>query len=139
MGRLSGPQGGVKKYYAVAKGKDTGIFGSWDDVKPLVMGFPSAVHKSFPTWQEAAAYMQQRGHRQPQEGSVAQPRAALQPQQPPQAAAAAVTAAGVGKPPQPSVPVGGRWDGPPQPRDQVVKILAPVDPQLTYRMVSLHT
>lgn len=37
----------AKKYYVVWKGKRTGIFESWDEVKPLIQGVPGAKYKSF--------------------------------------------------------------------------------------------
>ena len=47
----------VKKYYAVKKGRETGIFDNWDKCKSLVMGFNGAIYKSFLTLAEAEAYM----------------------------------------------------------------------------------
>ena len=47
----------MSKYYAVANGRKTGIFRSYDDVKPLVSGFPNAKHKSFKTLSEAQDYL----------------------------------------------------------------------------------
>jgi len=44
-----------KKYYAVMKGRKTGIFTQWEDCKRQVQGFPEAVYKSYPTRQEADA------------------------------------------------------------------------------------
>lgn len=41
------------KYYVVWNGVETGVFDSWDDVKPLVDGFSGARYKGFPT-REAA-------------------------------------------------------------------------------------
>lgn len=46
----------AKKYYAVKKGKITGVFKSWDECKASVDGFPGADYKGFPTLQEACAY-----------------------------------------------------------------------------------
>jgi ribonuclease HI len=40
-------------FYAVWKGRETGIFSSWDDCKRQVMGFEGAQYRGFPT--EAAA------------------------------------------------------------------------------------
>lgn len=45
------------KFYAVKKGKTTGIFHTWDECKKQTSGFAGAVYKSFPTAQEAAAYL----------------------------------------------------------------------------------
>lgn len=46
----------AKKYYAVKKGKTTGVFDNWNDCKASVDGFPGADYKGFPTLQEACAY-----------------------------------------------------------------------------------
>ncbi len=45
------------KYYAVRKGRETGIYRSWDECKALVSGFAGAEYKSFKTLEEAEAYM----------------------------------------------------------------------------------
>ena len=37
------------KFYAVQKGKQTGIFGTWDECRRMVQGFSGAVYKSFET------------------------------------------------------------------------------------------
>jgi len=42
-----------KKYYVVWKGKETGVFSSWDKVKKLVQGFEGAQYKSFAEKKEA--------------------------------------------------------------------------------------
>ncbi len=42
-----------KKYYVVWKGKETGVFSSWDKVKKLVQGFDGAQYKSFADKTEA--------------------------------------------------------------------------------------
>lgn len=47
----------TKKYYAVLKGKKTGIFDTWEDCKKLVQGFSGAVYKSFKTLEEAEDYL----------------------------------------------------------------------------------
>ena len=47
----------MKKVYAVKKGKKTGIFYSWDEVKELISGFSGAEHKGFKTEKEAEAYL----------------------------------------------------------------------------------
>lgn len=46
-----------EKYYAVLSGRQTGIFSSWEIVKPLVSGYPGAKHKSFKTLDEAKSYL----------------------------------------------------------------------------------
>ena len=43
----------AKKYYVVWKGKKTGVFNSWDEVKELIQGYPGAKYKSFPSRLEA--------------------------------------------------------------------------------------
>jgi ribonuclease HI len=45
------------KFYAVKKGRATGIYNNWADCKAQTEGFTGAVYKSFPTAEEAAAFM----------------------------------------------------------------------------------
>lgn len=45
------------KYYAVRKGRITGIYYNWDDTKRQVDGFPGAVYKSFSSVQDAKAFL----------------------------------------------------------------------------------
>lgn len=47
-----------KKYYAVRKGGQTGIFTNWSDCKKNVDGYKGAVFKSFLTKEEAVAFLQ---------------------------------------------------------------------------------
>ena len=47
----------AKKYYAVRAGKVPGIYQTWDECKKNVHGFPAAEYKSFPSVEEAKAYM----------------------------------------------------------------------------------
>lgn len=42
-----------KKFYVIWKGKKTGVFTSWDEVKRLISGVPGAKYKSFPSLAEA--------------------------------------------------------------------------------------
>ena len=42
-----------KKYYVIWKGKETGIFSSWERVKKLIHGFEGAQYKSFVDLNEA--------------------------------------------------------------------------------------
>ncbi len=42
-----------KKYYVVWKGKETGVFSSWEEVKVLVQGFEGAEYKAFSNKSEA--------------------------------------------------------------------------------------
>ena len=46
------------KFYAVARGRQKGVFGSWDECRVHVEGFPGAMFKGFKTEQEAKDYMQ---------------------------------------------------------------------------------
>lgn len=43
----------AKKFYAVRKGKKTGIFDTWDDCKDAVSGYSGAEYKGFQTLTEA--------------------------------------------------------------------------------------
>ncbi len=45
------------KYYAVRAGRTPGIYDSWEDCRKTVEGFPGAVYKSFPTLEEAEAFL----------------------------------------------------------------------------------
>ena len=47
----------AKKYYAVKKGKITGVFDNWAACKESVDGFPGAEYKGFSTLAEAGAYL----------------------------------------------------------------------------------
>lgn len=47
----------AKKYYAVRKGKEPGIYETWDECKAQTAGFSGAEYKSFPTIEEAEAFM----------------------------------------------------------------------------------
>lgn len=47
----------AKKYYAVKKGRNTGIFTSWDECKKQVMGFSGAIYKSFTNVDDAKKYI----------------------------------------------------------------------------------
>ena len=47
----------AKKYYAVRKGKTTGIFTDWDTCKEAVTGYSGAEYKGFVTAEEAKNYL----------------------------------------------------------------------------------
>lgn len=47
----------AQKYYAVQKGRQTGLFTSWEDCKAQVQGYSGAVYKSFTSLQEAQQYL----------------------------------------------------------------------------------
>lgn len=46
-----------KKYYAVAAGREKGIFTDWPSAEKQVKGFGGAKYKSFPTMEEARAWL----------------------------------------------------------------------------------
>jgi ribonuclease HI len=46
-----------KKYYAVVKGINPGIYANWEETKTQVNGFPGAIYKSFKTQKEAADFI----------------------------------------------------------------------------------
>jgi viroplasmin and RNaseH domain-containing protein len=48
---------GKNKFYAVRKGHSTGIFTDWPTCQQATAGFRGAEFKSFPTRQEAEAYL----------------------------------------------------------------------------------
>ena len=47
----------AKKYYAVKKGKKTGVFKSWAECRAAVEGYPGAEYKGFALIEEANAYL----------------------------------------------------------------------------------
>lgn len=50
----------MAKYYAVKKGKNPGIYNTWDECKAQVDGFSGAVYKSFKTKDEAENFIQEK-------------------------------------------------------------------------------
>ena len=46
-----------RKFYAVRKGKKTGIFNTWDECKEQVNGYSGAEYKSFTLKEEAEEYI----------------------------------------------------------------------------------
>ena len=48
-----------RKFYAVSRGRETGVFTSWNAASRAVSGFPGAKHKSFSTRQDASSYLRQ--------------------------------------------------------------------------------
>lgn len=46
-----------KKYYAVRKGRNVGIFQSWEECKTSVNGYSGAKYKSFNNYHEASNYL----------------------------------------------------------------------------------
>lgn len=47
----------AKKFYAVKKGKSTGIFPAWEECRAAVEGYSGAEYKGFATRQEAESYL----------------------------------------------------------------------------------
>ena len=47
----------AKKFYAVKKGKTPGVYYSWEECKVQVDGFSGAIYKSFPSLEEAKAFV----------------------------------------------------------------------------------
>lgn len=47
----------TKKYYAIRKGRKTGIFDTWDETKKYVIGFKGAEYKSFESYEMAQNYI----------------------------------------------------------------------------------
>ena len=52
---------GKKSHYAVAVGRKTGLFTSWDECRQHVQGFAGSTFKGFASEQEARAYLAQHG------------------------------------------------------------------------------
>lgn len=50
----------MSKFYAVKKGRKTGIFFSWAECEEQVKGFKGALYKSFSTMEQAENYLQER-------------------------------------------------------------------------------
>lgn len=48
---------GGKKYYAVRVGRQVGVFGTWTETQALVNGFKGSKYKSFPTLEQAEAFV----------------------------------------------------------------------------------
>ncbi|MDO5336744.1 MAG: ribonuclease H family protein [Eubacteriales bacterium] len=47
----------AKKYYAVRKGRQTGVFEAWDECRRQVLGYAGAEYKSFITREEAERFV----------------------------------------------------------------------------------
>lgn len=45
------------KFYAVRKGRQPGVYTTWDDCKTQTMGYPGAVYKSFEAYQDAEDFL----------------------------------------------------------------------------------
>ena len=68
------------KYYAVAVGRQVGIFDTWAIAEPLVKRFPGAKYKSFRTHNDASNYLELNRSDQPQHLPQPQPQPLPQPQ-----------------------------------------------------------
>ena len=53
-----GPKISRQHFYAVARGRDEGVFLSWEETEPLVKGFSGAVHHRFDSLEEAEAFLE---------------------------------------------------------------------------------
>ena len=53
----------AKKFYAVRKGRKTGVFATWALCQEQIKGFSGAEYKSFTTKEEAEALRQRRSER----------------------------------------------------------------------------
>ena len=53
-----------KNFYAVKKGKSTGIFHTWEECKGSVDGYPGAQYRGFATQREAQEYLYGAGNRE---------------------------------------------------------------------------
>jgi hypothetical protein len=54
--RAHGPKISRQHFYAVARGREEGVFLSWEETEPLVKGFSGAVHHRFDSLEEAEAF-----------------------------------------------------------------------------------
>ncbi|WWD16729.1 hypothetical protein CI109_101160 [Kwoniella shandongensis] len=50
------PKSAKVKFYGVMRGRQPGVYTTWDEAQKQVSGFPGAVHKAFPTYQEAETW-----------------------------------------------------------------------------------
>ena len=55
----------AKKYYAIASGRNPGIYDNWSAAQAQVTGYPGAKFKGFPSREEAEAWMKKPTYRQP--------------------------------------------------------------------------
>lgn len=86
-----------QKYYAVWAGRDTGIFGTWEECKKSVEGYVWALYKSFASHEEAKVAL-----RRPAHDYIGNTMKSTEP--------TAVELAKYGKPIQESICVDGAWN-----------------------------
>lgn len=48
------------KFYAVKAGKKVGVFDNWTECNESIKGFSGAIYKSFPSKEEAEAFLSDR-------------------------------------------------------------------------------
>ncbi|KAG4030002.1 hypothetical protein MFRU_013g00260 [Monilinia fructicola] len=63
-------KGGSQKYYAVRKGRKTGVFTNWKDCEEQIMGFAGSMHKSFSTKSDAEAFVAGKNPAKPSKGDT---------------------------------------------------------------------
>ena len=59
----------TRKYYAVKKGRQTGIYTSWPECQKMVIGFPGAVYRSFVDRPAAENWLHSDQESQPHRGN----------------------------------------------------------------------
>lgn len=55
----------MAKYYAVARGRNPGVYDNWNDCKEQVDRFPNARHKRFNSLEEALDFIEENRERDP--------------------------------------------------------------------------
>jgi hypothetical protein len=60
--RESEPKIAKQHFYAIARGRDTGVFLSWEEAEVLVKNFSGARHHRFDTVEEAMQYLDDFDH-----------------------------------------------------------------------------
>ena len=58
------------KVYAVRKGRQTGLFETWDECRKQVSGFPGAEYKSFQSYDEAEDYLSMKSKGSPKQSDL---------------------------------------------------------------------
>jgi hypothetical protein len=60
--RMTEPKIARQHFYAIARGRETGVFLSWEEAEPLVKNFSGARHHRFDTVEEAMQYLDDFDH-----------------------------------------------------------------------------
>lgn len=63
-----------KRFYAVAKGRQIGIFTEWDQVKPLVDKYQGAIYKGFYWREEAERFLKTPSYGKPKKKRISKPK-----------------------------------------------------------------